>query len=163
MIASLISIIPLLIIVILGVMLFSQITAFQRAEWGLREFMLSMEVDGYLTPDNKVVLLDKLNQMGVSDVSLDGTTMTKRDYGDEIVLSVKGKIKVQGMKEGGSWFKTEEYFEDFSYQQKSTFLGGNYEETRMASEKDERGSANLHSWNADILFANHSFDTYILD
>lgn len=125
MISALIAVIPVMALVILSVMLFAQISLKQRAEWSLRQFMLSMEVDGCLTPDNRVLLMNKLDSLGAYDISLDGTTLSKRDYGDEIILSVKGKIRSPIISSIGDWiFKVEDGYYDFSFRKESTFLGG---------------------------------------
>lgn len=58
-----------------------------------RRYLLRMETVGYLTPEDKVKLLDELNQLGLQQISLCDTTCTPVNYGDEIVLHIKGTMK----------------------------------------------------------------------
>lgn len=115
MISSLIALIPLMLMLAFSLQIFQQITIKQRAEWCMRQYMLSMEVDGCLTADNKVLLTQRLNDLGVYDLVFDGTTLNEAYYGEKILLSVKGKMKqsVPFMGIG----------ESFSCQLQSTYLG----------------------------------------
>lgn len=58
-----------------------------------RRYLLRMETVGYLTPEDKGKLLDELNQLGLQQISLCDTTCTPVNYGDEIVLHIKGTMK----------------------------------------------------------------------
>lgn len=59
-----------------------------------RQFMLQMETDGYLSPSVKDKLIEELAKIGVSDISLDGTTLTQAGYGNDVILSVTGRLNV---------------------------------------------------------------------
>lgn len=59
-----------------------------------RQFMLQMETDGYLSPSVRDKLTEELAKIGVSDISLDGTTLTQAGYGNDVILSVTGRLNV---------------------------------------------------------------------
>lgn len=59
-----------------------------------RQFMLQMETDGYLSPSARDKLTEELTKIGVSDISLDGTTLTQAGYGNDVILSVTGRLNV---------------------------------------------------------------------
>lgn len=124
MISTLIAILPLLALLSYALLLFGQVNVKQRAEWSLREYMLAMEVDGYLKDTNKTALIRKLSDLGVTDISFEDTTMSQADYGDRIVLHVKGRIKVPVMLDTGGWLlQAGEGNHDFTFRFQSTFLG----------------------------------------
>lgn len=124
MISTLIAVIPILALLLYAILVFGQINVKQRAEWSLREYMLAMEVDGYLSDINKTALKQKLADLGVTNLSFEDTTMSQAHYGDKIVLHVKGKIKVPILENTGEWLlQTGEGDHDFSFQFQSTFLG----------------------------------------
>lgn len=71
-----------------------------------RRFMLQMETDGYLSPSVKDKLIEELARIGVSDVSLDGTTMVPAGYGNDVILSVTGRLNIAlitGMSSHMTW------------------------------------------------------------
>lgn len=76
-----------------------------------RKYVLRMETVGYLTYADRTALLNGLTNLGCLDVTLTGTTLTKVKYGEEITLSVKGKVK--GKKKSGGLldaiFQTQTY------------------------------------------------------
>ena len=51
-----------------------------------------METYGYLTPEKRDRLTKELSDMGVSNISYAGTTMSMAGYGQEIVLSVTAEV-----------------------------------------------------------------------
>lgn len=57
-----------------------------------RSYILKMETEGYLSTSNKVNLLKELQDVGLSEIDLSGTTMQPVSYGEAIYLQVKGKI-----------------------------------------------------------------------
>jgi len=124
MISTLIALLPLLALLSYALLLFGQVNVKQRAEWSLREYILAMEVDGYLKDTNKTALIRKLSDLGVTDISFEDTTMSQADYGDRIVLHVKGRIKVPVMLDTGGWLlQAGEGNHDFTFRFQSTFLG----------------------------------------
>ena len=124
MISTLIAVIPILALLLYAILLFGQISVKQRAEWSLREYMLAMEVEGYLTDTNKTALTQKLTDLGVANISFEDTTMSRTNYGDRIILHIKGKIKVPVLADTGEWLlQTSEGYDDFTFQFQSTFLG----------------------------------------
>ena len=62
-----------------------------------RTYILYMETYGYLTPEKRDRLTKELSDMGVSNISYEGTTMSMAGYGQEIVLSVTGVLNMNSI------------------------------------------------------------------
>lgn len=60
-----------------------------------RAYMLVMETTGYLQEQDRKKLTDALEQAGVCEVKLTGTTSVQADYGEEIQLVIDGKLQVK--------------------------------------------------------------------
>ena len=58
-----------------------------------RRYILRMETVGRLTSEDMAGLLSSLEQLGVSEINLDGTTFGNVGYGEMIVLRVQGKLR----------------------------------------------------------------------
>lgn len=63
-------------------------------KWGMRqvarEYLLIMETEGYLKPEDQTALINELEGYGLYNISLAGTTTREVDYGDRIYLSISG-------------------------------------------------------------------------
>lgn len=59
-----------------------------------REYLLRIETEGYLTSGDETQLLNDLQAIGVENVSLIGTTLTKVGYGNKISLVINGQLAV---------------------------------------------------------------------
>ena len=57
-----------------------------------RNYVLRMETVGYLKPEDEAALRQELEGIGVSGITLEGTTRAPVTYGAEITLYVAGKI-----------------------------------------------------------------------
>jgi hypothetical protein len=58
-----------------------------------RKYILKMETVGYLSGNDQAKLLEELNEIGVSEVSLEHSTMSPGEYGQTIELDIRGKLK----------------------------------------------------------------------
>lgn len=58
-----------------------------------RKYILRMETVGYLTAQDRVVLTNELQEIGVTDISYEGTTLNEVTYGMPIKLQIQGKLK----------------------------------------------------------------------
>lgn len=58
-----------------------------------RKYILRMETVGMLTESDRILLGRELEAAGASAVSLEGTTLDRVGYGEEIVLKIKGKLR----------------------------------------------------------------------
>lgn len=58
-----------------------------------RKYILRMETVGYLTENDQVSLQQELIEQGVTDISLDGSTMHVTMYGEPITLHIRGRLK----------------------------------------------------------------------
>ena len=55
-----------------------------------REYMLIMETEGYLSSTDQVALITELEDCGLYNISLNGTTVHEVKYGDRIYLNISG-------------------------------------------------------------------------
>lgn len=62
----------------------------KEADTLVREYLLLMEAEGYLSIDNKEQLEKELNDIGVVITSWGDTTFSNAGYGNEIVLEING-------------------------------------------------------------------------
>lgn len=58
-----------------------------------RKYILRMETVGMLTESDRRLLDKELLAAGASGVSLEGTTLHRVGYGEEIVLQIKGRLR----------------------------------------------------------------------
>ena len=66
-----------------------------------RTYLLQMEEDGYLTEENRVLLLADLGALDMVAIDLTGTTFTDVGYGNQIRLVIKGKVKLKDVRFSG--------------------------------------------------------------
>lgn len=59
-----------------------------------RNYILRMESTGYLTSSDEQALMEDLKKLGVTGISITGTTKSKVGYGESIYLKIKGKIEI---------------------------------------------------------------------
>jgi len=57
-----------------------------------RKYILRMETVGYLTEQDRTVLQQELMRAGVSEFTLEGSTMEPVSYGMPIVLQIQGNL-----------------------------------------------------------------------
>lgn len=60
-----------------------------------RQYILKMETVGYLTEADRIRLGQELSGAGVTQLELDGTTLSPVEYGDIITLEIRGKLEGQ--------------------------------------------------------------------
>lgn len=58
-----------------------------------RKYILRMETVGMLTESDRLLLSKELEAAGASDISLEGTTLERVGYGEEVVLKIRGKMR----------------------------------------------------------------------
>ena len=63
-----------------------------------RQYMLRMETYGYLKDNDKVELIEKLNDIGVKNISLVGTNFSSVSYGSDIQLHISCDVEVENVK-----------------------------------------------------------------
>lgn len=93
--------IPLIIVIVSVSMLIVTYTDYIRVldikdeiSLTMRKYIIRMETSGFLNVDDSNSLVKELNELGVKDVDLTGTTTDEVDYGDTIVLKVSGNLVV---------------------------------------------------------------------
>ena len=87
-----------------------------------RKYIFAMETEGYLTPEKEAELLNELSNLGVTDISLEGTSKSPVGYSEKIVLCVNGKLNVSGkygISENWQWLEGDKKIE-FGIKQEST-------------------------------------------
>lgn len=58
-----------------------------------RKYILRMETVGYLTERDRIQMCRELDESGVTEIVLEGTTMHGVVYGAPIMLQISGKLK----------------------------------------------------------------------
>lgn len=58
-----------------------------------RKYILRMETTGQLTDADQIALVQELENVGVTELDLEGTTMEPVGYGEMIVLQIRGKLE----------------------------------------------------------------------
>lgn len=58
-----------------------------------RKYILQMETTGILDEETELLLREELEEVGVTELRLDGTTMGQATYGEEIVLQIWGELE----------------------------------------------------------------------
>ena len=60
-----------------------------------RTYLLKMETDGYLTEENRNLLLSDLAALDMEQIDLTGTTITDVGYGNRIDLVIRGVVNLK--------------------------------------------------------------------
>lgn len=63
-----------------------------------RTYLLQMETDGYLTEENKGLLLNDLAALDMINIDLTGTSFTDVSYGNQVRLVIRGKVNLKDIK-----------------------------------------------------------------
>ena len=63
-----------------------------------RTYLLQMETDGYLTEENKGLLLNDLAALDMININLTGTSFTDVGYGNQVRLVIRGKVNLKDIK-----------------------------------------------------------------
>lgn len=110
LIVCMITILAMFAILIFGIDLFKTVSLAIQKEQIQRTYMLAMETEGYLSNAKMNELINELTALGVTDISLSGTTMSPAGYGNAIYLVVTGHISVPGKTglDGWRWIKRNE-------------------------------------------------------
>lgn len=58
-----------------------------------RQYILRMETVGYLTAEDRIELEGELQGIGVTSLSLTGTTVSPTGYGEIIILEIQGMLE----------------------------------------------------------------------
>jgi hypothetical protein len=59
-----------------------------------REYILKMEAEGYLITDDENDLINELQMLGMNNISLAGTTLSKVGYANKVNLIINGQISI---------------------------------------------------------------------
>lgn len=77
-----------------------------------RKYILIMEIQGCLSEDDRVDMLNELELAGLRDIDIMGTTLQSVGYGENIILIIKGNVSGWKASVGDIWtkvFEIEEY------------------------------------------------------
>lgn len=58
-----------------------------------RSYILRMETTGGLLTEDRDALLVELSEQGITEIDLSGTTLGEADYGERIVLQIRGRLE----------------------------------------------------------------------
>ncbi len=78
------------VLVVLSAGFFAAIRQRDQIDQLAREYLLMMETEGYLSALGQQQLTASLEEAGLCDISLSGTTVTQVGYGEQIVVSISG-------------------------------------------------------------------------
>lgn len=67
-----------------------------------RKYMLTMETVGYLDPENRTSLVQDLSDLEVTDIDLEGSSMTDVGYGNAIYLQISCNLPVEQLNMAGN-------------------------------------------------------------
>lgn len=67
------------------------------AEAIARKYMLKMEQNGYLTPDNEAAMIGDFNNIGINNIDISGTTLNEVNYGEDVYLHISYKYPVKSI------------------------------------------------------------------
>lgn len=67
-----------------------------------RKYMLTMETVGYLDPENRTSLVQDLSDLEVTDIDLEGSSMTDVGYGNSIYLQISCNLPVEQLNMAGN-------------------------------------------------------------
>jgi len=67
----------------------------QMADQIAREYILFMETTGYLNDEAKNDMITELEKLGLSNINLAGTTVSLKEYGNEITLNISAIYEVE--------------------------------------------------------------------
>ena len=62
-----------------------------------RKYMLRMETDGYLTEENRNLLLGELHALDMTDIDLTGSSFTDVGYGNTVELVIRGMVTLKSI------------------------------------------------------------------
>ena len=60
-----------------------------------RTYMLRMETDGYLTQENRELLVAELEHLDMEQIDLAGTSFTNVGYGNQVRLVIRGIVNLK--------------------------------------------------------------------
>ena len=63
-----------------------------------RTYLLRMEADGCLTPENRNLLIAELEELDMEQIDLTGTSLTDVGYGNQIRLVIRGVVNLKDIK-----------------------------------------------------------------
>lgn len=99
--SSFVHFIPILLTIIIAayiILSFTQyIIAFNKKDeidLIARQYILRMETQGYLTHADEDDLIRELEEIGLYNISLDGTTLVEAGYGEVIKLHIQGDLEM---------------------------------------------------------------------
>ena len=90
------SILSVLMLGIIGIVFLnwmSDLDSRDRLDSLAREYILRMETQGCLTDTDSQELIQELSDMGMEQISLEGTTTGKVGYGNQVILQIQGMIR----------------------------------------------------------------------
>lgn len=93
-------------------------------KWGMRqvarEYTLIMETEGYLTSEDQANLISELENYGLYNISLSGTTISEAEYGDRIYLCINGTYDDNVLAFAGGISKITEHTSQISINRQTT-------------------------------------------
>lgn len=92
-----ITILILMAVIVYSIKMYSNLDLAIEKKRIERSFIMQMETEGCLSQAAKDALIQELTELGVEQISFQGTTMSQVGYGSKVVLSVTGRIKIDNI------------------------------------------------------------------
>ena len=92
-----ITVVILMAVIVYSIKMYSNLDLAIEKKRIERSFIMQMETEGCLSQAAKDALIQELTELGVEQISFQGTTMSQVGYGSKVVLSVTGRIKIDNI------------------------------------------------------------------
>ncbi|MCD2345104.1 hypothetical protein [Clostridium guangxiense] len=97
------SLIAILVMSVVFVYFISSVVPIKKstdAEGIARKYMLKMEQNGYLTPDNETAMISDFKNIGINNIDISGTTLSQVNYGEDVYLCITYKYPMKDLVTG---------------------------------------------------------------
>lgn len=124
-IMSLLALLALSVLFVFTLSNYEPIIKYGEAQNICRQYMLKAEEDGYLTSTNENNMLQKLQDVGINNADLSGTTLTQVTYGQDVTININFTVKVRTLTVGSS------IIPKFDYESKNVNISRTSTSTRV--------------------------------
>lgn len=119
-IAPLMGVIVIFVILVVGINYMASTKNYIKAQQISRKYLLKMECDGYLTPENILKMKNELKNENFENISINGTTLSKAKFGDDINLKIEYDQNFKQIEINGFNFKEVEQLQRVNITRSST-------------------------------------------
>lgn len=106
---NIVDILPSIVMILAAVLLvgafinlYGVLTVNEEVKQLSRKYMLTMETMGYLDGPHRTKLEQELSALHVTDIDLNGSTLSDAGYGNTIILNISCRLPVESLNMAGS-------------------------------------------------------------